>query len=544
MCYMGSGGMKIWKYLCAALAAGCGLSAWWGTVAAAAEEPVAETASPQKSGIWVSRYTFIGENPVPEEELQKILVMHRHRCMTPEELDSAAQEVTKYLRSQGHFVAFAYVPPQRFERGVVEMRIVPGHYDTIIINNTSYLTDHAIRREMGVTTGDAVKKEPLNRGVWLTSDLSRVEARTQLKAGSKQGTTDLVVNVKPKGNRMWGYVGIDNGGYRYTGRYQYSAFFNYASPFRQGDLFSIGGVRSNGDMWSGSVSYVTPVAKQGEKLGISYARSHYTLGGAFAALGYIGSAETLSVWWQHNFRRSRNFNLYGTVRHDWKDLDESASSMFYKNPKKASNWVFGINGDSIDSFWTGGRSTFALNYTHGDIRFDDEMQRLADRITARTGGHFGKYNLSLTRLQNVRDRLALYLSYSRQWAEKNLDASEKMSLGGPYGVRAYPLGEASGDDGWMWTSELRWNLPTGEGDKNIWQLIAFADGGHVDSYHNGAPAGQPNGRSLYGAGIGVNWSNEANWVAHLHYARRIGGARALSERDIGGRFWFQLYKFY
>ena len=165
-------------------------------------------------------------------------------------------------------------------------------------------------------------------------------------------------------------------------------------------------------------------------------------------------------------------------------------------------------------------------------------------MTARTGGHFGKYNLSLTRLQNVRDRLALYLSYSRQWAEKNLDASEKMSLGGPYGVRAYPLGEASGDDGWMWTSELRWNLPTGEGDKNIWQLIAFADGGHVDSYHNGAPAGQPNGRSLYGAGIGVNWSNEANWVAHLHYARRIGGARALSERDIGGRFWFQLYKFY
>ncbi len=526
------------------LAAGCAALALC-VPAYAAEMPAAERGhTSEERGVWIGSYTFIGENPVSAEELRRLLAPQTHRYMTIAALEDAAQAVTKYLRAQGHFVAFAYVPPQDFRLGTAQICIVPGHYDKIVINNTSYLTEHAIRREMGVTSGDRVEKEPLNRGVWLTSDLSRVEARTQLKAGSKQGTTDLIVNVKPKGNRMWGYVGIDNGGYRYTGRYQYSAFFNYASPFRQGDLFSIGGVRSNGDMWSGSVSYVTPVAKQGEKVGISYARSHYTLGGAFTALGYVGSAETLSVWWQHNFRRSRNFNLYGTVRHDWKDLDESASSLSYKNPKKASNWAFGISGDSIDNFWTGGKSTFALNYTHGDIRFDDPMQRLADSVTARTGGHFGKYNLSLTRLQNVRDRLALYLSYSRQWAEKNLDASEKFSLGGPYGVRAYPLGEASGDDGWMWTSELRWNLPTGEGDKNIWQLIAFLDGGHVTSVHSGAPAGQRNGRSLYGAGVGVNWSNEANWVAHLHYARRIGGERALSEHDIGGRFWFQLYKFY
>ena len=210
---------------------------------------------------------------------------------------------------------------------------------------------------MGVTSGECVEKEPLNRGVWLTSDLSRVEARTQLQAGSRQGTTDLIVNVQPKGNRMWGYVGVDNGGYRYTGRYQYSAFVNYASPFRQGDQLSVGGVRSNGGMWSGSVSYVTPVVRQGEKIGISYARSHYSLGGAFTALGYVGDAETLSVWWQHNFRRSRNFNLYGTIRRDWKDLDESAERLSYRNPKRANNWVFGINGDSIDNFWTGGRST-------------------------------------------------------------------------------------------------------------------------------------------------------------------------------------------
>ena len=516
------------------------MTAYAPPLASAADAP-----APAEQSIWVARYTFSGENPVPAAELSDVLAVHRHKEATLTELEVQADEITKYLRSKGYFVAFAYLAPQEFKDGVVDFTIVPGRYDQVIVNNESYMHDTAIRREIGISSGELVQKSTLNRGVWLTNDLSRVEANTQLKAGSRQGTTDLVVNVKNKGHRMWGYVGFDNGGYRYTGRYQYSAFVNYASPFREGDLLSVSGVMSNGGMWSGSASYSTPIAKQGERVGVSYARSHYTLGGAFSALDYTGTAETLSAYWQHNFKRSRDVNIYGTVRFDMKSLDDEAKSMAYRSPKSAHNWVFGVSGDSLDRFWTGGRNTFALNYTHGDLSIDDVVQRAYDESTARTAGHFGKWNLELTRLQHMSERVSLYLSYNRQWAEKNLDSSEKMSLGGPNGVRAYPVGEASGDDGWRWTSELRWNLPTREGDDNVWQLIAFADGGHVNLYHNGLPgyAGKT-ARSLYGAGVGVNWSNQANWVARAHYAWKIGPEDAVSDTDRSGRFWFQIYKFF
>ncbi|AOH49012.1 hypothetical protein BCS37_03730 [Selenomonas sp. oral taxon 920] len=505
----------------------------------------AETNMTAEQRIWVARYTFSGENPVTEAELADVLAEHRHKDATLTELEAQADKLTKYLRSKGYFVAFAYLAPQDFKDGVVDFTIVPGHYDQIIVNNESYLKEEAIRREIGISSGEIVKKSTLNRGVWLTNDLSRVEANTQLKAGRRQGTTDLIVNVKNKGHRTWGYVGIDNGGYRYTGRYQYSAFVNYASPAREGDLISVGGVLSNGGMWSGSASYSTPIAKQGERIGVSYARSHYTLGGAFSALDYTGTAETVSVHWQHNFKRSRDVNIYGTVRFDFKSLEDEAKGMAYSNPKSAHNWVFGVNGDSLDRFWTGGKNTFALNYTHGDLSIDDEMQRVYDTATARTAGQFGKWNLELTRLQHISERVSLYLSYQRQWATKNLDSSEKFSLGGPNGVRAYPVGEASGDDGWRWTSELRWNLPTREGDDNVWQLIAFADGGHVNLYHNKLPGYTgAAGRSLYGAGVGVNWSNQANWVARAYYAWKIGSEEAVSDTDRSGRFWLQIYKFF
>ena len=509
------------------------------SLVSAAERPNGE------KSVRVMRYTFSGENPVTAEELADVLAPHRHQDATLAELEAQAEEITKYLRSKGYFVAFAYLAPQNFKDGVVDFTIVPGRYDRIIVNNESYLTDAAIRREMAIAAGQRVEKHTLNRGVWLTNDLSRVEVNTQLKAGSRQGTTDLVVNVKNKGHRTWGYVGVDNGGYRYTGRYQYSAFVNYASPFREGDLFSIGGIMSNGGMWSGSASYSTPIAKQGERVGVSYARSHYTLGGAFAALDYTGTAQTLSFNWQHNFRRSRNVNLYGSIRYDMKSLNDEAKSMAYSNPKSARNWVFGVNGDNLDRFWTGGRNTFSLTYTHGDLSIDDGIQRSYDAATAKTAGHFGKWNLELTRLQHMSERVSLYLTYNRQWASKNLDASEKMSLGGPNGVRAYPVGEASGDDGWRWSSELRWNLPTREGDENVWQLIAFLDGGHVNLYHNGLLGYRgPAGRSLYGAGVGVNWSNQDNWVLRAYYAWKLGKEAAVSDTDRSGRFWFQLYKFF
>ena len=107
------------------------------------------------------------------------------------------------------------------------------------------------------------------------------------------------------------------------------------------------------------------------------------------------------------------------------------------------------------------------------------------------------------------------------------------------------VGEASGDDGWKWTAELRWNVPTREGDTNVWQMIVFVDGGHVSIYHEGYPGYTgPDSRSLYGAGLGVNWSNDDNWVARVNYAWKLGHEPAVSDSDRSGRFWFQVYKFF
>lgn len=506
------------------------------------QEQSKPTAEETDTTIYVSGFKFSGELPVSEQELQQVVTGSEKKAFTLKELEQQAEKVTRYLRSKGYFVAFAYVPAQDFQasHGLVQIDVVPGRYGKVVLDNKTRSYDSAVRRELGgVKAGAVVKKDELERAVWLIGDMAKTEAKTTLKAGTEKGTTDITVHVQPKGNQIWGYVGFDNGGYRDTGRYEYLAAVNYANPFREGDLFSLSGMHSNqSGMWSGNVLYLTPVFSQGNKIGIGYARSHYLLDGMFSYLGYTGSSDDIYVYWQTNFQRSRNANWYGRIRFDAKSMNEN--NIIYGNHKNTHSWLFGVNGDTRDAWGGGGSNTYSLSYTYGNLGIRDEAY--ADPATP---GNYGKWNLSLTRLQRVRERLALWLSFSGQLANKNLDPSEKLSLGGPYGVRAYPPGEASGDDGWLGTAELRWNLPNKTGDENTWQLITFVDTGSVTLYKQPwSGYSSVNHRTLSGMGIGVNWSNESNWAARLHYAWKLGSEEAVSDTDRSGRLWFQLYKFF
>lgn len=498
--------------------------------------------------ILVARYAFDGIWPLPKEELMTPLADSLKKPATFSDLEAQAAKLTHLLRAKGYFVASVYVPPQDFAAGTVHFAVTLGKFDKTVVENKTGAADGVLQRELSsVRRGETIRRKDLERGILIAGDLPRTNIKTYLKAGQEQGTSDLVLQAERKGGDFWGYVGFDNGGYRYTGKYQYSLFMNYANPFHAGDLLSLGGIASTqaDGMWSGSATYLTPILTQGLKLGISYGRSHYALGGPYASLQYTGQADTFGTWLQYSLHRSKPSNVYALVRFDSKKLSDGSDAYMLKNPKHAHNWTFGINGDSEDKWHGGGKNTYAVTYTHGDLSLEDEVSRMLDATTTQTAGSFGKYNLSLTRLQRLSERSSLFLSYQRQWAQKNLDSSEKLSLGGSYGVRAYPIGEASGDDGWLWTAEYRYTLPAKEGADDIWQLIAFADGGRVKLYHkNYAAYTGADSRSLYGAGIGVNWSRNSQWVGRVHYAWRIGSEHAQSDEDSRGRLWFQIYRLF
>src|SRR6185503_13767388 len=137
------------------------------------------------------------------------------------------------------------------------------------------------------------------------------------------------------------------------------------------------------------------------------------------------------------------------------------------------------------------------------------------------------------RLQNVSDNFSLYGSINGQFASKNLDISEKMGLGGPYAVRAYPVGEAYGDEGYFVNLEARLRLPKfSQSMPGQVHLVGFVDAGRVKINRDPWPgAGAPNHRSLGATGLGLTWADANNFALSAYYAVKLGHAVATSAPD-------------
>ena len=82
---------------------------------------------------------------------------------------------------------------------------------------------------------------------------------------------------------------------------------------------------------------------------------------------------------------------------------------------------------------------------------------------------------NINRYQNIDPNIStLLISLSAQLADSNLSSSEQFYLGGPYGVRAYPVSQSGGAQGFIFTLEYQHKIP----EDNV-TLIAFFDTGRV-----------------------------------------------------------------
>ncbi|MDB5749580.1 MAG: peptide transporter, partial [Ramlibacter sp.] len=200
-------------------------------------------------------------------------------------------------------------------------------------------------------------------------------------------------------------------------------------------------------------------------------------------------------------------------------------------------------GDHRDDLFGGGVNSWFATWSSGQLDIGTAAARAVDRLTARTDGHYDKLSFSAMRLQRVGGPFSVYAGLSGQLASKNLDVSEKMSLGGMNGVRAYPEGEAYADEGALLTVEGRMDLPPPPAAiPGRLQLIAFADGGSVTTSKKPWTPGD-NRRTLGAAGLGVNWAEPGNFLVRAFVARKLGSEPATSAPDSSTRFWVQLVKY-
>ena len=460
--------------------------------------------------VTVKAYRISGNTVFAEKTLLRLVESHTGE-LSLNDLYAVADILTRYYRTRGFLVARAYLPQQEIKDGIITLAILEDHYDQIGTHSSARVSDDRVLRTIGSAVcsdgteckGALIVADKLERGLLILNDTPGVHASARLSPGGETGTSNLDVNATAE-PLLSGMVTLDNEGDYYTGNARAIANVWLNSPLGYGDQLSLQTVESviHGSLAYGAVGYSVPFGYDGLRLSARGWNLGYHLGGTYSPLGEQGTAYGGDITLSYPFIRSQSANLYGSLDYGDRRFHDSSTAIGLSDRRGISNRVeTALNGDLQDDFLGAPAFTnYTLSYAHGTLGLDATLAA-TDVLTARTAGGYDKEIVTLTRLQSVFDRSALYVKVTGQNASKNLDAYEKFSLGGPDAVRAYPTEDGLVDEAVLYSVE--WRQRFDNIVPRTLEAVLFYD--HGTGHINTRPwqAG-PNSVTLDGVGGGLN----------------------------------------
>lgn len=482
----------------------------------------------------VSRFELQGVTLLPLAELQALLKPWRGRDVVFADLQDATVAIAERYRERGWY-ATAQLPPQDVVDGVVRVQVNEALFGGLRIDEAASLplSRERINRTFGAQqqAGEPLNIMRMNRAIGLLNDLPGVRAKAALDAGSQAQATDVVLGFEPR--PAWsGSATLDNQGSRATGAERLNSSFSLDNPSGWGDQAQANFMTSEGVKFM-RLAYSVPVGYAGLRLSAHASAMNYRL---VTGANALGSAYTRGLSLNQPWLRGTTANANLGASHTQADYFNEANGQSISR-KSGRITALTVSGDAYDTWQGGASNIWSVSTTFGD------MTELGTGTKRQA-----KLNANVARLQRVSDTHNLWLSWTGQRAFKPLDSSEKFTLGGAQGVRAYAASQGIGDHGWLLTLESRHNL------RSDLQLSAFYDTGGVTVSQDTA-AVKPetvNNYSLSGAGLGLRYTHSSNTSANLVWSRRLGShplADAKTGKDTDGtrvldRLWLTVSSFF
>lgn len=502
--------------------------------------PPPAAAPTTKQSFIVKRFKFVGNKQVTEQELLKLVKPYLNRDTTYEQLKTVTDTVAElYLKKS--LLVRVLLPKQDVTNGVVTIQVIEALLGGVIIENQSKrIKDERVVAWVYNTVPQAtlLRLDALDRALRTLNDQPDLTVASSFKEGKKTGETILYLTVRDKA-LIDGQASVDNFGDPATGNTRATVNLNVNGPFGRGEQFSVFGLKTQGSSY-GRLGLTAPVGASGLRMGVNASfMSYRVIDPDFSNLNVKGQAATVGLEATYPLYRTAAANTYLTGnlnRNDFLNTNVFGINSQYNT----SVLQLGLGANRQDGWGGGGYTLAALNLSMGKVDLTNSPSQIADGLGPQVEGGFGKLRYSLNRQQMIAGKFSGYMSVGGQFASKNLDASEKLYVAGPYGVRAYGVGQGASTQAGQATVELRFDLPM------QYQLTGFYDAALVQAWKssNFDSAPETNYYALQGLGIGLNWSGPYGSQVKAVWARRTGSLSESVEATLnqnGGtstnRYW-------
>ena len=474
-----------------------------------------------KALITLKSIQFQGVTILGDMELRGIVEPFIDTPMTYEQMLEIGMVVESYYR-KNNYLARAILPPQDLTDGVLTVDVIESVFSKVEIEqeledlpNTQAHVEAIIEAQQ--KTGEPLNSKSLDRALALANDIPGLSAQGSLRQGRDAGETELLLKLY-QGRTRQAELSIDNAGSRSTGFMRFMTTLNWFNPNDLGDLLNVVAVHTRGSDYA-RLAYSVPVGTDGWRMGLNAsAMSYEVVVGEQGMVGAVGRAMTQGMEWIYPLLREDDRSATVTLTADNKNFQNTSAQGLVMSDYNAKVMTAQVSGFYRDLNPGGGTGTYALQLSHGIINLDGSLSQQTDATTVQTEGIFNKIRLNGSWQQPITNQTSALVSVSGQLADKNLDSSEKMQLGGMNGVRAYPTGEGSGTDAQLIQLELKHQLESGI------NMAAFYDWGQVWLAHDPSyPGGPQHNRNVYkGFGASIGYTTEDGINIKATWARKDG----------------------
>ncbi|WP_370981177.1 ShlB/FhaC/HecB family hemolysin secretion/activation protein [Agaribacterium sp. ZY112] len=483
------------------------------------------------------------------EDMQLLIDIVRqqnnNRGLSYADLEEVTNELTRYYREQGLFLAKVQIPPQDVEEGVLVLSVMEGRLGQVAVENNRKYQLKTLEKPFVDDLGGLVSHDQVEESLYLLNDLPGLNVAGYFSAGDKPGETKLNLNVREED--AWRLtVRADNHGSTFTGDKRLFTTVDWYNPIGIGDSLTVGYLRSEdiegrnlaeneakSDL--GQFKYTLPLFSLRTRVGVSADYNEFTIVDegdeqGINAAGLEGTNSTYALFLDHQFRRSRDFNLSSGFAFTDKESKVRASNLPDESPLNTGDHVL---GGEVNFYIDGlGETVRMLNLASVKLQYGAHQNETAEG----RGDEFVKLSLDSNSLffmplpfTDASSRIILRSHL--QYTDKSLPAFEQFSIGGANAARAYSSRDFSADSAALlsaeWYPDLpAWPLFAGKNFNDVFQIGLLADGSYGVANGGYIPTGSAEEKEDDWASLtDVGLVLKLNWGEH--FAGKVSWAKPM-----------------
>lgn len=479
------------------------------------EAPPIERFDPQEAGakVFINNIKFLNNTVFTRSDILAVIGGMPSRSFSLTELFKLADKISRHYRDQGYFLARAIIPNQKIENNTVSIVILEGQYGKIYSEGDAAYGPQVMAYLNDLKTDAVIRSDPLIRKIGIISQLPGFETEYTLSPGVKIGQSDLRVRIKPTPH-AFGTLNLANDGSRFFGKNRGRVDITLIPEVIFGDQINMTFMKTSETFYLGRIGYARPIGYGGGRVKAEISRSTYDLSDQFDPLE--GHSTGYLAEFSYPLLIGNKKETDGFVRVQKNEIVEMLAGAKFE--KRANEKLeFGISFERKQSQLTATRRFGEITVAATNVS-SDRAGAVRGRAVILSGNI--EQHQRIARSAVLKSRLVFQAASSQ-----NLNSLEGFSLGGAYGIRAYPVGEASGSNGFLGQFELHEPLTS------VSAAYLFLDFGQV------AENAGENTRRLAGAGLGVQFSNK-RLSLDLSLSQRLSmAASSVDPSNRDPQFW-------